>query len=1300
MAYKTKKPLRLISDIKLKNIEPAIVAGNSVVAAPLSAAKSEAVPIGRPIPGGQLMVATGKAFGARSAPMAIAELDDGSVHAMFDLQEDGFELGMLFKNFRVAGSDLFVFDDVKVGLERAPKKSRVDFTGVLRMNSRILKPFRKFVSGDAGLLLTGSFDLDDGESVAGKLSVRELHFRSAAKFHVNVSNDVIFSGLEFKLDVIKNESGAGWVITPSLSGSLLLAELLDDSGSDPLNCSIVYEDKTLKVSAATKEVGWKMAGLRVALQDVSVDFEAGKSKSIDVAAKLKAGRKSFELAGSLKPDFLGIFASASKFTLSDLSNLFKDVTGLELGIPEFPVKFEEITLGVASAKGKVGDHSLEQGVAISGTVNVHGHRCTATALLQSDGVQFSGSLDDIQLGPVTIVKPRLEMQFYTSKSGKDVRFLIAGSAKIQGVKVDCKLVYEKSGRSWNAIVYAGMDASKFGLSRAVPAVKGSFVDTLRFSKVAFVYATKSTSLQDPDFGFKVRKGLQLIGELDGVPGLKELTGDVDGGIILSAEFGSQIAIGIAMPESTRLQLGSSVSCDPFSMRVVLVPKPELELVFGMDVTVPKQDDPLHFDLMLAISPIDAAGSGTMKGFWVNPFGLKPLKIGPALALEIGVNYAQFSASGTPSKLAFMGGLVMGDVVAQLAVSVATNPMDMVLLGELENLSPSNLVGFVNDVSNARIPKDAVPNFFELHELKLMCAPAGGSIGTVTFEPGFSFACDLVLFDKRASAYFRLNEDGIAAKASLDQIELGPLKIGGKRGDDMLLDFELTTSRQVLKIDAEIDFEGSRIGVFVDISNKGIEFEFEQDFLGLMNFTVHGKSSGSISQPKTLDFQLTAEFNNELTQYLQTHVTQKIREASHAADTKITNLQDDLKTAEQAYKKEFEPAQQQLKIARDKATRRLQKLRDDLATEKDRMATAIRIAQDKVRKAQGEFDNAINSAKRAVNKAQVDYDNAMRDAHGEVNKAQKDYDNALAAAQSKVTTAQNQYNHEIDGAQRSVTAAQKQVDKFRASRRSVAAELDRTSGWRVDRQIALRAELASLDILITTANAALVTAQAFLNTVGRGAGFVALEGAKGILEGVRFGGKYTAFEGAKKALEATRIGGHYVALNGAKKALSAIQTGSEYTVWQGAVKSLSLTEQVGRSAVSVAQTAVADFGQSSINTAFNDAQQALEIVKTGTSYVAFDTARNALEVAKKGSKTVLKLSEAVLAHSGDVIDIRHVKLSSQLKAIQRGELFKADVDASILGKKQTWAIDFDVKSIDHFVEQMFDDAISRAAKLVV
>jgi hypothetical protein len=635
----------------------------------------------------------------------------------------------------------------------------------------------------------------------------------------------------------------------------------------------------------------------------------------------------------------------------------------------------------------------------------------------------------------------------------------------------------------------------------------------------------------------------------------------------------------------------------------------------------------------------------------------------------------------------------------MAASISTNPTDMILYGELAELTPANLISFANEAADLSIPADAVPNFFELDELNIYCAPAGGSIGTITFDPGFSFACDLVLFGKRASAYFNLGDQGLIAKGSLDRLELGPLTVGGRRGEDMMLDLELTTAKQALRIDGEIDFFGSSIDLFVDISNQSIEFEFEQTFLGMVDYTIYGKSSGSLDRPASLDFLLTAEFDNQLTEYLKTTVTAKIDQAISAVTTDLGEAQKKVTEAKTAYMQQFDRAQGELDKAQQEAARHLQQLQKQVASEKQKYSAAVDSAKSKLMQAKAKYDKAFGDAQAALIRAQSDYDTAMRKAQADVDRAEQDYTGALNQAEADVDRAERKYNNDINKANADLQAARNKVNSLKSERDSAAYELKHLplTKWYKASYLALK--VGSLEVAIGTANGVLAACQEVVKSAGRAAGYVAFQTAKGMLEAVKYGGKYAAFESAKQTLQATRYGGKYGVFEAAKQTLSAVRHGTEYTAWQAATQALNTAEGAGRAVLAAAESALSSVGQSAIYIAFKTAEGALEAVKTGTAAAAFESAKVVLEGAKQSSSAMLKLAQSAAEHSGDLVDVKHVKLTAQLKAIQRGELFKAEVDAAVLGQSHRWSLKVNVKQVDDFVEEMFKVALRDATKMI-
>lgn len=1273
--------------------------GRLLLAADLDRADTSTPPDGCPF------AAMTNALGKTEVPVKGALLNDGRRFATIELESKGFSFSQLFKEFECEDVNFFIFDDVNIHLEQQPAAAATEnvviFSGILRMDRGPLASLRDLLKLEKGLYLSGEIGIGE-QSLTGKIEPDYFTLCSAASFHVPLFDGLTLTAAALQITIGRRidyqTMSLGWFCRATLTGSLEISGLGSQKPA-VLNCLLAYNNGILHASAVSEGVDGLFGLENLTLDYLEAQFDVGAQNDVELSAILSTGFRSFGFGGKLAPQFAGLFARAENFTLTDLNDIFVNITGEDLSLPEFGVDFEKVFIGLATADGSVDNVGLTKGLTLAASVSVHGHNCDVVALISPDGVSFTGSLSNLEIGPVQIETAKLHLQIYKASSGKPVEFAISGAAVIESIRVECKVRYEKQDGSWTCVLYAGLQAASFGLSTVFPPASGTFVDSLRFRKIAFVYASADCTTQDADYAFPVRQGLQLMGVLEEISALSTLTHTNQSGLVLSAHFGrttTDIAITL---EGTKLQLGKSVSCDPFRIMIVMSPQPALDLVFGLNVSLPKQITPLHFDLMLEVGAIGARGSATMKNWWVEPFGVEGLKIGPALALQLGINYAQFASTGLPDEFGFAGGLALGEVEAQMALSISEDPSHEILLGSLSQLTPQDLVKFAGTITGLRLTPEDVPNFFEIHDLQLYCAPTGGSIGTITFEPGFSFNGKLVLFGKTASVYTRFGSQGVVAKGHLDNLELGPLKIRGEQGKDAGLDLELTADKQAVFIDGAFDFLDSEMGLFVDISNRGVKFHFEETFLGLLKYVIHGESQGALTQLSSLDFLLSAQFDNDLTAYLKNTVADKIHAAINVVEVGIEEAQRKADEAEKVYKNQFDAAKQTLDTAQAAAYEYLRQCRQCVDAEKQKYTAALEAAKQNVAQAKAVYDNALQAAQNAVGKAQGDYEAVMRSAEAALTQAQADYDGAMRSAQQAVDDAQRTYDNAMGSAVAAVQNARKSLSSLQNEINSAVDDLNHLKWYKAAyKGPYLSAKIAGLEIAMRTAQGTLYAVEGILQGVRYGAQYTALEGAKQTLKAVRYGGKYAALEGAKKTVEATRYVVQYGALEAAKQTLAAVQHGTEYTLWQGALQTLQAVETTGRAALTAAEATLANIGQSAVYVALEAAKQGLEAVKQGTAAAAFESAKVALEAARQGTKAMLKLWEFIARHAGDVIDVKKVGLSSRLKAIKGGELFNAQLAIALLGHDYDWALDFNVRDAAGFVESLFKKALDEAKTL--
>ena len=1244
--------------------------------------------------------ASAQVLGKDAVSLQGAVLGDGTQFLTIPFEKTGFTFEELFTGFDSKDNSLFVFDNVDIHIEKsvqADSAFTIDFIGELRIDKNPLETIAHTLNILQPPLLTAQIETKDGD-LSDKIKPQAVVLKGAPTIEVNIVPTVSLTSGCLQVAI---EQGAEdkWLYQPSVTGILEIADISDDTLS--LECLVEYKDKNLNLKASTTEVKGLFDITGLSLDSFEVNTVLGKDKSLTLHSAFSAGERTYQLGGAVDESKAGIYTRESKFSLDDLNAITTKITGGVLTLPTFDVSLSNLLLGFANADGQFAEERLDKGITVRADLDVFGHKANASAHINQDGVELSAGLSDLKLGRVTIKEAQMSLNLYQKSTNKDSTFEIMGETEIEGITVECKLVYEQHEGKWQSILYAMLNAEGFVFSNIFPTAKGTFVDSIEFKKLGFIYSSFAGASQDKDFEFSVKKGLQLVGNLKQLPALSTLTEKENLNLILSAYLGTTKEISIALPD-TKLNLGKSVETSPIQIGIELAPEPSLELVFGLDATVPNQDTPLHFDANLSVGMIEAKGGGTMKNYWENPFGVQGIKVGPALAMQVGIIYQQFIATGIPSSFGFVGGLALGDVTAQMAVNISENPTDEILMGKLEELSPANLVSFVNEATGAGIPVKDVPNFFELNDLEIYVAPKGGNIGTVEFEQGFSFTADLVMFDKRISVHTRLADNGFDAEGHIDKIDIGPLKIQGKKGGDAELDIELTTSKQSVYIDGEIEFLGSSVGLFADVSNKGVEFSFEQNFVDLLQYTVEGKSKGTLDNPKTLDFSLHAEFDNAITAYLKNDLSKKMDTAIRVVDTDINKAQADVAKAEKAYKAEFDKAQAELTKAKTAADSYLNKTKKELTKAKNKYSKDLATAKSKLAQAKKVYNKAFKQATAAVDKAQAEYNRGISQAQAKVDTAERDYTKALTKAQNDVNKARKSYNNAISSAKRSFDAAQRKVNSLNSSIRSSKKKLKKEKRKTFPNPFKLAqygSEIAGLEIAKGTATGVLQAAKAVMSGVTKGAEYAAFESAKGALESVKQGGKYTAFQSAKAALKAAKTGAKYTAFEGAKQTLNIVQKGSEYTAWQAAEKSLVAVDAAGKEAVKLAQGAVEGVGKTSIWLAFKAAEKTLEGVKQGSAFAAFQSAQVVLEGAKQSAKVTLKLGKYLAEHSGDIIDVRHVELDSHLKGIIRGDFFKAQVDLSIIGHDFKTTIDFDVNDVAKFIENLFKQAMAETEKVI-
>lgn len=86
-----------------------------------------------------------------------------------------------------------------------------------------------------------------------------------------------------------------------------------------------------------------------------------------------------------------------------------------------------------------------------------------------------------------------------------------------------------------------------------------------------------------------------------------------------------------------MDLGNGIKTTPITLEIRTQPV-ELAVIAGL--SVPIQDaTPLDFSVVVAANATGASAAAEMKGWWVKPFGIDHLKVGPTVMLSIEIIYS-------------------------------------------------------------------------------------------------------------------------------------------------------------------------------------------------------------------------------------------------------------------------------------------------------------------------------------------------------------------------------------------------------------------------------------------------------------------------------------------------------------------------------------------------------------------------------------------------------------------------------------------------------------------------------------
>lgn len=182
---------------------------------------------------------------------------------------------------------------------------------------------------------------------------------------------------------------------------------------------------------------------------------------------------------------------------------------------------------------------------------------------------------------------------------------------------------------------------------------------------------------------------------DEIHSLNSLTRTSHPGLIFRASWSKTIGFEVELSTlaETCITFGNGMKTTPIALRLQTQPAVRLIVSAGFSVPLAESEKPLIFTVTFDAGMEGASATGEMSGWWVNPCNVgRNVKVGPNLALDIEIIYAQFVSTGTPryvlpnplsprffwlnfssSGFGLRGGIMIGQTEAQCAMQISEDP---------------------------------------------------------------------------------------------------------------------------------------------------------------------------------------------------------------------------------------------------------------------------------------------------------------------------------------------------------------------------------------------------------------------------------------------------------------------------------------------------------------------------------------------------------------------------------------------------------------------------------------------------
>ncbi|KAG9094206.1 hypothetical protein FRC06_011055 [Ceratobasidium sp. 370] len=1075
------------------------------------------------------------------------------------------------------------------------------------------------------------------------------------------------------------------------------------------------------LEAAVRGDIWENAfgtGINLDMVRLSATFEVTaplNSLDCSLSAQLHAESTTALVSGSFNPSTgYSVSAYVQDLGCSGVADLFRHRTGEELLLPSHVnVTIGSATISISEAKGL--------SITVDKLEFDHYASVNATLELSSTGALVQAKLVKVALPGglgISLVSAYMKVSFERQGSGKSTDVALGGKVEFDGftlhaISAGVHLYKTPQSDSLEWTVYGTFtdlgNTTTLGQLFPLPKVGGSFIADFALQDLMFIAASRadpSLSQLNPQ-KYPIQKGIQFSALFSQVAPLNKLLRRTSfPGLILSAVWasGDSFILDVVLPTNTMVHLGHGITTDPIVLSID-TEQLLLRISTGVRVPVPKSTEPLDFKAALTIKGESVKLEGEMSGLWEDPFGVsRSVSIGPFLELGVGIDLAVFPETGLPDKFSFAGGLRIGETNGQVAVQISENPSQELLSGKIEHFGIRDLVAFTREITELNIPLP--PDFIDFQDIELYMS-SGVTLGTVTYPAGFSFKAALILFGARLDASVEVSGGVLKANGSIDNLAIGPLHITGQHSKQAILDLQIGSTTQQLKVDGAIKFLGAYIGLTLNLEimpKPTFSFNFTLHFTDLLTFMVEARMTGGGADLKHLsglNFSLHALFEQHLVDHVREQVLASLETLKHRADAAIQSAELKVQREETKLQDGINEAKANLEKKYQSWVEHSKKIHADSQAVIDSYMAKLHKLQAKVDDERKAFNIKLKDAEGAVQHANANRAAKMRAAEAAVTKQKSKWDEDVAKAEKKLEDAKQYMHKKFGSAEADIEAAKRKVDGVQSDIDSTKSRIrycENSHWYRFD----LKAEIVYLGPKLGVLEGYKATADGILTLaedIVKGADYLdakaAIPAAEALVKGAGEAGD-TAFRAAQATL---REVDHATAalIHTADAVLESVRKGGD-SVFRADEYALKAFIEAQKDLIYAAQHAIDDLVHSAEWLAYQTANGALSLAGHATH--ALDIAKGALEVAKGVADGAITVTEEVINAALRTFNITKVELWAELDMFLRGHgsHFTVSVEGEIVGKDFNLPLDLDMENPAQLILDIFHRLLRELKKL--